>query len=112
MGRAFHIAIEQNVIVGIHLLQGSVVALGKSVVLVQKDQLQGGILLPEKCHRIVGGSVVGHNHPSSFAVGDYGREETLQHRAAVPVEYDDSYAFHLLGIKIGISAGRVRFHRR
>ena len=98
VGRHLHVGVEQDIVGAVHLHQRFVVSFGKAVVAVQLDDSHFGEVGPHPLHRIVGGSIVGHNdfglilgifHDLAQVVG--------QHLLTVPVEYYDGYLHHVFG---------------
>ena len=113
--RTFHVAVQQHIVVGIHLGQGFVVALGKAIVLVEQYQRHLRIPPPHELHRVVGRPVVGHKNlrfqlhlgvvrhlPASLRVAahqrifQYRRQKAFQHPASVPVQNNNSNMYHLI----------------
>lgn len=62
----FHIAIEQEVVVGIHSTEGLIVTLGESIVLGERDDGYGGKLGVQYLEGVVGGGIVGHKDLHAF----------------------------------------------
>ncbi len=59
---AFHIAIEQYIVVGLKSKESLIVAFCKAVILVQQYQFYLRIVMLEECHGIIGRPIVGHHH--------------------------------------------------
>ena len=64
MMRNFYITVEQDIVLRLDLLQGTIVALGKAEVLFQDDGLHLRKLRLQQAHRLVGRTVVCHPHLS------------------------------------------------
>ena len=76
----FDVAVDEDEIIGLHLLQGTVVAAGESVVLVQYDERDFREVLLHESYGIIHGGVVGHYYlcVQPFAGGDEPGQELLQ----------------------------------
>ena len=84
------VVVEEDVVVGVDLGEGAIVAFGEAVVAVEEDEWEGGVVATEEGDAVVGGAVVGDEDLGmGRAAGGDGGEEALEHVAAVPVEYDD-----------------------
>ena len=84
-----------QVVLGLHLPECLVVALGKTVVAVQQHTTHLGHLALQPVHRIIGAGVVSHNDLGLGRRIHYATQKTLHHGHAIPVEYYYSYFFHL-----------------
>ena len=95
VGCHFDVGVEEHIIVRLHLTQRHVVARGKAAVAVVFDQTDAREMLTHERHRVVGGSIVGHDDfgIDRVAVGDDIREKLLKEFLSVIVQYDDGH-FH------------------
>ena len=91
-----HIAVEQYRVGMYNLCDGTVVALGKAVVLVQRNHFHHGELVAQHRNALVGAAVVGHNHIGHIArrVRHHAGQITPQQSSTVPVQDNHSHLFH------------------
>ena len=86
------VAVQQEEVRGFNLCQSAIVAFRKTVILAQRQPRDFGKLFLDTRFRIVGGTIVRHNHravrPGSL---HNGRKETTHHRSPVPIENDDRH---------------------
>ena len=93
--RHLDVRVQQQVVFGINLLQGLVIAVGKAPVLVQHDELALRELPPEQFQRLVGGRIIGHIYRRLVArIVQHGRQILSEHLGPVPVQYDNCYLIH------------------
>jgi len=88
-----HIAVQQDVEVGFHMLQGLVVPAREAQVLRVPDDPHGRVVRTKPVHGPIGGGVVRHDHLRVRAGAcHHAGQEAFQPGLAVPVEDDDGSA--------------------
>ena len=89
----FDVGVQQDDVFSLHLLQGLVVTVGKTVVAVQRDEADGGKFAAYRLNGIVRRSIVGHIDCGSvgLGIGHNGGQVGTEHPASVPVQNDDCY---------------------
>ena len=91
-GRA-HVAVEQHSVAIRQLSQRSVVALGKTEILLKMNHLHFRKLHRQQGEALVGAAVVGNNHVGNLAVGvsHHRWQIAAQQRGAIPIKYHYSH---------------------
>ena len=91
-----NIAIEQQIVFGINLLQSLVIPLGKAPVLLKSDDLTLGECCGKQRQGIVGRGIVCHKDGGFVArILQDGGQILMEHLLSVPIQYDNS-KFHLM----------------
>ena len=94
-----HIAVQQHIIVIVHLLQGTVISTGKAIILVKHYGSNRRKLITEQRQRIICRSIISNHYVCHLSRMLYHRrQETAHHRCTVPVEYYYCYFLHLLSL--------------
>ena len=109
----FYVAVDEDVIIGLHFLQGAVVAARKAVVLVEADQRHLGEFLLHQFAGAVAGVVVGHIDAGiePFARGQQARQELPEIVPGVVIQYDDRrfhYALKSTSVKARVGTSLLR----
>ncbi|OAV64828.1 hypothetical protein Barb4_03826 [Bacteroidales bacterium Barb4] len=97
-GGNLHIAVQQDDVFALYLLQCLVIAFRKAVVLIQRNQLHRRERGTKQCDGVVRRAVVRHDNVRPFrrTVRQDGGEKLLQQCPSVPIQYDDRNCFHVL----------------
>lgn len=90
--RSFDIRVQQDVIIRLDLLQGTIVAFGKAIILIESNHLHARKIALQKLQRRIRRAIVSHydrHFIQPFNRGHNRREVAIQMLLTVPVEYDD-----------------------
>ena len=102
--RHLNVAVQQQIVFGINLRQGLVVAIGKAPVFFKEDELHLGVVCTQQLYRVIVRGVVGNNDSSLFAriLQDAG-QILAQHLRAVPVQDDDGKLHAISDLRFQLS---------
>ena len=90
------IGIEQHHILGLHLPEGKIIPICKTMIPIQQNPAYRGKLAAQHLHRLIRRTVISHTdfHTFSLRISKHGGKKRTEHLATVPVQYNDRYPIH------------------